>query len=43
MITSETPYKLSEIIRDTWPNVYRKPQTLYNKTSYYKDKDGKPN
>lgn len=23
MITSETPYKLSEIIRDTWPNIYR--------------------
>jgi hypothetical protein len=23
MITSETPYKLSEIIRDTWPNLYR--------------------
>jgi hypothetical protein len=24
MITSETPYKLSEIIRDTWPQLYRK-------------------
>jgi len=23
MITSETPYKLAEIIRDTWPNFYR--------------------
>lgn len=23
MITSETPYKLAEIIRDTWPNLYR--------------------
>jgi hypothetical protein len=22
MITSETPYKLAEIIRDTWPNLY---------------------
>jgi len=23
MITSETPYKLAEIIRDTWPGLYR--------------------
>ena len=23
MISSETPYKLAEIIRDTWPNLYR--------------------
>lgn len=23
MITSDTPYKLAEIIRDTWPNLYR--------------------
>jgi len=30
MISSETPYKLSEIIRDTWPNLYRKPQKDYN-------------
>jgi len=22
MITSETPYKLADIIRDTWPNLY---------------------
>lgn len=22
MITSETPYKLAEIIRDTWPNLF---------------------
>ena len=22
MITSETPYKLAEIIRMTWPNLY---------------------
>jgi hypothetical protein len=33
MITSETPYKLSEIIRDTWPNLYRKHQVSYNETS----------
>ena len=25
MITSETPYKLDEIIRDTWPQLYRPP------------------
>ena len=25
MISSETPYKLSEIIRSTWPNLYIKP------------------
>jgi len=23
VINSETPYKLAEIIRDTWPNLYR--------------------
>ena len=25
MISSETPYKLADIIRDTWPQIYRKP------------------
>ena len=30
MIASETPYKLAEIIRDTWPQLYRKPQVSYN-------------
>jgi hypothetical protein len=25
MISSETPYKMAEIIRDTWPNLYRPP------------------
>lgn len=25
MITSETPYKLAEIIRDTWPGIYMRP------------------
>ena len=30
MITSETPYKLAEIIRDTWPNLYRPPIKTYN-------------
>lgn len=23
MISSETPYKLAELIRDTWPGLYR--------------------
>jgi hypothetical protein len=26
MISSETPYKLAEIIRDTWPQLYRPPK-----------------
>jgi len=30
MITSTTPYKLAEIIRDTWPGLYRKPHKSYN-------------
>jgi hypothetical protein len=30
MITTETPHKLAEIIRDTWPGLYRKPQSSYN-------------
>jgi hypothetical protein len=30
MITTETPYKLAEIIRDTYPGLYRKPQVTYN-------------
>jgi hypothetical protein len=30
MITSETPHKLAEIIRDTWPNLYRVPKVIYN-------------
>jgi hypothetical protein len=41
MITSETPYKLAEIIRDTWPGIYRKPLVSYNKNSYEKIKNGK--
>lgn len=31
MISSETPYKLAEIIRDTWPNLYRPFKVNYNK------------
>jgi hypothetical protein len=30
MISTTTPYKLAEIIRDTWPGLYRKPQASYN-------------
>jgi len=30
MISSTTPYKLAEIIRDTWPGLYRKPEVSYN-------------
>lgn len=26
MISSDTPYKLREIIQDTWPNLYRPPK-----------------
>lgn len=33
MINTETPYKLAEVIRDTWPNLYRNPKVLYNKDS----------
>ena len=30
MISSETPYKLAEIIRYTWPGLYRNPESSYN-------------
>ena len=30
MINSETPYKLAEIIRDTWPNLYKPMKREYN-------------
>lgn len=30
MISSETPYKLAEIIRDTWPGLYRSTKKPYN-------------
>ena len=30
MISSDTPYKLAEIIRDTWPQIYR-PMKKQNK------------
>jgi hypothetical protein len=31
MISSTTPYKLAEIIRDTWPGLYRPMKREYNK------------
>jgi hypothetical protein len=37
MITSETPYKLAEIIRDTWPQLYRPMKRDYNKEKEIKD------
>lgn len=37
MISSTTPYKLADIIRDTWPQLYRKPQVSYNKENEIKD------
>jgi hypothetical protein len=30
MINENTPYKLAEIIRDTWPNLYRTPTKKKN-------------
>ena len=36
MISSETPYKLAEIIRDTWPQLYRKPKSSYNTQKTFK-------
>jgi hypothetical protein len=30
MISSTTPYKLADIIRETWPGLYRKPKKTYN-------------
>ena len=36
MITSETPYKLAEIIRDTWSGLYRPAKETYNTKSQKK-------
>ena len=32
MITTETPYKLAEIIRETWPGLYRPPKVKDKKS-----------
>ncbi|WJZ48294.1 hypothetical protein [Synechococcus phage DSL-LC02] len=37
MITTETPYKLAEIIRDTWPNLYRPSKVSYNNQKILKN------
>ena len=49
MITTETPYKLAEIIRDTWPNLYRPPNMKFkypndpsDATCPYCGESGKP-
>jgi hypothetical protein len=34
MISSETPYKLAEIIRDTWPQLYRPPMKRDEKIKF---------
>jgi hypothetical protein len=39
MISSTTPYKLAEIIQDTWPNLYRPIKREYNKTTEPKSKN----
>jgi hypothetical protein len=36
MISSTTPYKVAEIIRDTWPGIYRKPGLDYNTQKTFK-------
>jgi len=40
VITSETPYKLAEIIADTWPQLYRKPKMVYNRQEYEQQNEG---
>ena len=37
MITTETPYKLAEIIRDTWPNLYSPVKETYNEENVLED------
>jgi hypothetical protein len=39
MISSTTPYKLAEIIRDTWPQLYRPIKKEYNNTTLQKTND----
>jgi len=35
MISSETPDKLAEILRDTWPQLYRPSKNGYNKINTF--------
>ena len=41
MISSHTPYKLAEIIRDTWPQLYRPMKINYNTERTQKQNDRK--
>ena len=41
MISSHTPYKLAEIIRDAWPNLYRPMKMVYNTERTQKQNDRK--
>lgn len=43
MITSETPYKLAEIYRATWPNLYKNEQISYNTFTTQKEDDTRNN
>ena len=38
MISSETPYKLVEIIHDTWPNLFRPSKDFVPPSLYYTKK-----
>jgi len=37
MISSTTPDKLAEIIRDTWPNLYRPAKVSYDEQNDLED------
>lgn len=39
MISSETPDKLANIIRDTWPNLFRPPKNYVPPSLYYSKKN----
>lgn len=45
MINSETPYKLAEIIRDTWPGLYGQMKECYDikMTTFENESDRKTN
>jgi hypothetical protein len=40
MITSETPHKLADIIRDTWPQLYKPIKKEYNKEKNHEPTKG---
>lgn len=39
MISSTTPYKLAEIIRMTWPQLYKNEKVSYNNSKILKKDD----